>query len=108
VGAFRDLLWARAAELRIPTTQVCISSAVFTPDGGVDAAISDRPGPAAGDDLLGSGTRYQIKTGPFDPWHPAKVKKELFGNKAQKYENLGSEVQRAIREGRRFVLACFG
>lgn len=109
VHAFRDLLWSRAGELKIATTRVSISSAIYTPDGGVDASVRDGPGLGPeGDDLLSGGTRFQIKTGLFEPWQPAKVKQELFGKKPEAFENLGPAVQQTLREGRRFVLVCFG
>ena len=109
VEAFRDLLWARAGERGIPVTRVSISSDVFTPDGGVDASILDGGGAKLQDDeLLSSGKRFQIKTGDFQPWKPATIKRELFGTKAQKFENLGGAVQRTLREGKEFVLVCFG
>jgi transcriptional regulator with XRE-family HTH domain len=110
VAAFRDLLWARATELGVPTTRVSISCDVFTPDGGVDASVLDSEGPPIdGDALLTSGTRYQIKTGDFKPWQRAALHKELFGrNKPVKFQNLGTAIQRTLREKKRLVLACFG
>jgi transcriptional regulator with XRE-family HTH domain len=110
VDAFRYLLWARAAELGVPTTRVSISSDVFTADGGVDASILEGEGPAIdGDDLFSGEPRYQIKTGNFQPWQPRMVKKELFGaKKAAKFQNLGAAIQRALRENRRLVFVCFG
>lgn len=110
VEAFRNLLWARAAELGVPTTRVSISSELFTTDGGVDASVLEGEGPAiAGDELLTAGTRYQIKTGDFQPWQRAKVYQELFGsNKAAAFQNLGPAVQRTLRENKRLVFVCFG
>jgi transcriptional regulator with XRE-family HTH domain len=110
VAAFRNLLWARAAELGVPITRVSISSDVFTADGGVDASILDGERPAIdGDELLTSGTRYQIKTGRFQPWQQAKVREELFGKKKfAKFQNLGAAIQRTLRERRRLVFVCFG
>lgn len=109
VEAFRDLLWARATERRIPTTQICITSEVYRPDGGVDAAISDLDGrPIEADELLTRGTRFQIKTGDFAPWREAQIKKELFGKKARDFSNLGSAIQRTLQEGARLVFVCTG
>lgn len=109
VEAFRDLLWARAGERGIPVTRVSISADITTPDGGVDASILDGAGPKLQDDeLLSSGRRFQIKTGDFQPWQPAKIRKELFGTKTQKFENLGEAIQRTLREGKEFILVCFG
>ncbi|WP_442482007.1 hypothetical protein [Aeoliella sp. SH292] len=109
VEAFRDLLWSRAAMRGIPNTLVRISSNVTEADGGVDASIR-----ASGnlefdrDDLLTSGTRFQIKTGEATPWQKSYIKTELFGTKDIGFENLGSEVQKALREKSRYVLVCFG
>jgi len=110
VTAFRDLLWSRATAHRIPTTRVRISSDVYTADGGVDASILHGNGEQFDEDeLLTSGTRYQIKTGDFAPWQKAQVHKELFGNrKEQVFANLGSEIQQTLRDGKRFVLVTFG
>lgn len=109
VEAFRDLLWARATERGIPVTRVSISSDVFTSDGGVDASILDSEGPTLQDDeLLSNGRRFQIKTGDFQPWRPAIIKRELFGTKVQKFDNLGEATKRTLREGKEFVMVCFG
>jgi hypothetical protein len=110
VEAFRDLLWARSAELCVPVTRVSISSDVFTADGGVDASILDGEGPSAdGDELLTGGTRYQVKTGDFQPWQPNKVKEELFGSrKAAKFQHLWAAIQQALRANKRLVFVCFG
>jgi hypothetical protein len=109
VEAFRDLLWAKAGERGIPVTRVSISADVSTADGGVDASILEGGGVRFQDDeLLSSGRRFQIKTGDFEPWQQGAIKRELFGSKPKKYENLGAAVQRTLREGREFVLVCFG
>jgi len=109
VEAFRDLLWARATELRLPTTRVSISLDVNTPDGGIDASIHDDPGrPFDGDDLFASGVRYQIKTGEFKIWQASVLKKELFGREVIKFENLGSGVQEALVAKKPIVFVCFG
>ena len=109
VEAFRDLLWARAGERGIPAIRVSISADVSTPDGGVDASIlEDGGGQFQDDELLSSGRRFQIKTGDFQPWQPATIKRELFGTKAKQFENLGAAIQRTLREGREFVIVCFG
>ncbi|HEY1602614.1 MAG TPA: helix-turn-helix transcriptional regulator [Pirellulales bacterium] len=109
VKAFRELLFARAASRGIPTTAVNISEDISTPDGGVDASVSDKFGAkAVGDDLLETGTRFQIKTGAFSPSQPKRLEADLFGKKPIKFANLGSGVQDALRRGRRFVYVCFG
>jgi hypothetical protein len=109
VEAFRDLLWARAGERGIPVTRVSISADVSTPDGGVDASILEGAGAKFQDDeLFSSGRRFQIKTGDFQPWQPGTIKRELFGTKAKKFNNLGPAIQRTLREGNELVLVCFG
>jgi hypothetical protein len=108
VQAFRDLLWAQATQLGVPTTRVSISSEVYTADGGVDASILERPwSEIEGDQLLTSGTRYQIKTGDFQPWQQTTVDKELFG-KTKGKKNLGAAIERTLREKKRLVFVCFG
>jgi hypothetical protein len=75
----------------------------------VDASIlEDGGGKFQDDELLSSGRRFQIKTGDFQPWQPATIKRELFGTKPKKIENLGAAIQRTLREGKEFVLVCFG
>lgn len=109
VKAFRDLLWARAAERALPTTQISISADIHTADGGVDALIVQDSGFALyDDDLLASGSRYQIKTGQFTAWQRSTIKDELFGKKPVRFENLGAAVQETLRDSGRFVLVCFG
>src|SRR5258707_237847 len=84
-------------------------SEVFKGDGGVDASILEGKGPSlASDELLTSGTRFQIKTGAFDPWRPSTIKSELFGKTGQRFQDLGSCVQQILRDGKRFVYVCFG
>jgi hypothetical protein len=109
VEAFRDLLWARATERGIPTTRISISSSVHTPDGGVDGSILDGSGPPIEDDeLLTSGTRFQIKTGKFAPWQLSSINNELFGKNGSGFENLGLGIQETLLSGKRFVLVCTG
>ncbi|WP_298869382.1 hypothetical protein [uncultured Gimesia sp.] len=109
VNALRNLLWARAAARGMPTTRVSITSDVYTADGGVDASILDGEEPLNEDELLTAGTRFQIKTGDFAPWRKSEVQRELFGQGEQPaFENLGSEIQQTLQEGKRFVLVSFG
>lgn len=109
VEAFRDLLWARALARGVPTTLINISSEIFHSDGGVDASISDSTHPGIlNDDLLAIGSKFQIKTGDFAPWHESQIKKELFGKRSPSFESLGSGIQEMLREGKRYVLVCFG
>lgn len=109
VEAFRDLLWARAAERDLSVTRVSISADVSTADGGVDASIlEDGQSTLKEDELLSRGRRFQIKTGTFEPWKAEKIKRELFGKKSKQFENLGSAIQRTLREDKELVFVCFG
>ena len=109
VRAFRDLLWARATSRGFPTTRVSISENVYAADGGVDASILDGTGNDVYDDLLTTGTRYQIKTGDFAPWQKSQINTELFGkSNTPEFANLGSAIQEALRNGNRLVFVCFG
>jgi len=109
VAAFRSILWARALARGIPTTRVSISSAVYTADGGADASILGGAEPIDEDELLTEGTRFQIKTGDFAPWQKRQAQTELFGQgKQPAFENLGSEIQQTLRDGKRFVVVSFG
>jgi len=108
VIAFRNLLWARAIERTIPTTRISISERVNVADGGVDASILSGP-TIESDELLTTGTRFQIKTGDFAPWQKSQVDTELFGRgKKPVFKNLGSELQDMLKAGDRFVLVSFG
>lgn len=109
IEAFRALLLARTASRGLRITAVNISSKPDTADGGVDASVSAFEHAAAQqDELLGCGTRFQIKTGAFAPWQQNRIKSELFGKKSIRFENLGTSVQNALKSGYRFVLVCFG
>ena len=101
VEAFRDLLWARAGEQGIPVTAVSIPGDVSHLTVGWMLPSLRAEGPKFQDDeLLSSGRRFQIKTGDFKPWQPATIKRELFGAKPKKFENLGEAIQRTLREAK--------
>lgn len=108
IEAFRSLLWARATDLRLPTTDVTITAAAYEADGGIDASIRDGAPRRDPDGLLDPGTRFQIKTGHFTPWRSSTIERELFGKKPAAFENLGPGVQQCLATGHRFVLVCFG
>lgn len=107
VEAFRDLLWARALERGIATTEISIWSDVDTADGGIDAAVLSET-PPRDDDLLRAGTGFQIKTGDFKPWRPSVVRKELYKTKRPGRSSLGVAVRRTLDEDGRIVVCCFG
>lgn len=101
-----ELLWAEARRLRLPNTAVSISSRLTTPDGGVDAQVS---GDVSDDGLLTTGeTAFQVKTGAFQPWQPAVIRRELFGTAAPSQAALGEAVRRCMDAGGRYVLVCTG
>jgi hypothetical protein len=109
VEAIRDLLWAKAAERQVLSTQISCTSEVTVADGGVDLAVLDGASHSVeGDDVIGFQTRFQIKTGDFSPWRTSVLKKELFGSKPAALQNLGREIRHALDGGRRLVFVCFG
>lgn len=104
VELFGELLHANARQLKIP-----ISKITFTwetrPDGGIDATIEE--GFVEGDLIIDQNAFYQIKSGDtFSPWQPAVIKDELLGTKEEKFENLGSEVQRCFLKNGTYVMVC--
>lgn len=107
VRLVRALLWAEAWRLKIPRHNVVISEAITTPDGGIDASVrSDGPH----DSILIPGLAYyQVKTGEsFKPWQPAKIREELFGDKAPGLDALGNEVKRCLEQGAMYCLIALG
>jgi hypothetical protein len=108
VEAFRGLLWARATQLGLPKTRISISSNINEADGGIDASILEGGSFDTDDELLTSGTRFQIKTGDARPWQSSYIRKELFSGLEPSLENLGGAVQETLRSNNRYVLVCFG
>jgi hypothetical protein len=108
VELFRELLWAEARRIGLPTNRVTITSQIYVPDGGVDASIqSESPLPASGLIKVGI-TSFQIKAGTsFEPWQDSQIKKELFGDKTPDKNNLGSGVKHSLDNNGTYILACF-
>ena len=105
--AFRDLLWAEAYRIGVPTTKIHITENITVADGGIDAAIESLP--IKTDSILLKGNSYfQIKSGRVSPWQRSWVKNELFKGKDISEENLGGEVLRCLNSNGRYVLVCFG
>ncbi len=109
VAFFRDLIWAEAKRIGIPLCNINISVEINTPDQGVDASVSEAaPNDKSG--LIRAGhNSYQIKTGStFTPWQASQIKRELFGRKQAKRENLGERVRACLDANGIYVLVCFG
>jgi hypothetical protein len=68
VALFRDLLWAEARTIGLPTSNVRVSELINVPDGGIYAMVEG--GLPEGADLIREGrTGYQIKaSSAFRPW----------------------------------------
>lgn len=109
VDFFRKLLWAEARRLGIELSKINVSSWVNVPDGGVDASV-DGIQINAGIGIIKQGkTCYQIKSGVgFKPWQKSVIKKELFGSKTPKRENLGESIQDCLDVDGAYVLVCTG
>jgi hypothetical protein len=88
VDFFRDLLWAEARRIGLPTSRVRVSSRIYVADGDVDAAVEGDL-PESTDILKNGRTSYQIKASDeFRPWQRSVIKEELFGrNKEPAREN---------------------
>ncbi|MFG0332297.1 MAG: hypothetical protein ACF8TS_02950, partial [Maioricimonas sp. JB049] len=109
VELIRDLLWAEAFRIGLPTTRVSITTNVNIADGGVDVAVLVPPddGPASG--LLEASTAFQVKAGSSSrPWQPSWVRTELFGHAGVGGEHLGNAVRDCLQDGYRYVLVCTG
>jgi hypothetical protein len=107
VDLIRELLWAEARRVGLPTAQVNVSAAVNMPDGGVDASVSAAPPDLASSMLKPGRSSHQIKaSGAFEPWNEAHLKKELFGKYPPGRDNLGESVRRCLDENGTYVLVC--
>jgi hypothetical protein len=108
VDFFRELLWAEAMRIGIGTGKIHVSSWISVPDGGIDALIDENITSAQSNIIKPGRTGYQIKTGvTFKPWEDAQIKKELFGSKDPRKENLGSSVKDCLDNDGTYVLVCF-
>lgn len=101
------LLWAEAMRLGIPVSKIHISSQVDSPDGGVDAIVSDHT--ASGDLIRVGRMAYQIKSGEsFRPNEEAVIRKELFGKKKTAKANLKRRIRDCLDDGGTYGLVCTG
>ena len=107
VAFFRELLWAEAGKIGIPTSKIHVSIWVDVPDGGIDALVENSL--QIPSDLVKEGqTGYQIKAGAsFKPWQGAQIRRELFGTKAPSKGTLGSSIRNCLDNNGTYVLVCF-
>lgn len=80
VDALRKLLWATAFRLGIPISLIEVPSNITSPDGGIDARVSEVVIVDSSELIPVGLSTYQIKTGTFRTGSDADAKK-LFCNK---------------------------
>jgi hypothetical protein len=108
VDFFRELLWAEARTISLPSSNVRVSELINVSDGGIDATVECTLRESA--DLIKQGrTGYQIKaSSAFRPWQQSAIKNELFGErKDPTRENLASGVRDCLDESGTYILVCF-
>lgn len=104
VDFFRELLWAEARTIGLPSSSVRVSKLINVSDGGIDATVEGTLHESV--DLIKQGrTGYQIKTSSaFRPWQQSAIKNELFGERLDPTrENLASGVRDCLDEGGTYV-----
>lgn len=109
VELLRDLLWADARRVGIPTTSINVSAWVDVPDGGIDASISADPAEFKGSALTSGRLGFQVKAGTaFQPWQESPLRVELFRDKTPNKTNLGASVRACLDDNGTYVLVCTG
>jgi len=109
VELLRDILWADARRVGIPTTTINVSAWIDVPDGGVDARVTAEPASMKGSVLKSRRLGFQVKAGSgFQPWQESDLRAELFGDQPVKKANLGASVRACLDEGGTYVLVCTG
>ncbi len=109
VELLRDILWADARMVGIPTTSINVSAWVDVPDGGVDASVTAEPASLKGSVIKSHRLGFQVKAGSgFQPWQESHIRAELFGDQPLKKTNLGASVRACLDEGGTYVLVCTG
>lgn len=109
ISLFTSLLWCSTRRLKIPTQSITISGNVNVPDGGIDAHIAPNATQDINEVLVRGNSFYQLKAGmSATPWQKAWLKKELFGDRLPKRENLGEAVRYCLSRKGRYILVCFG
>ncbi len=108
VALFRELLWAEARTIGLPTSNVRVSELIDVADGGIDAAV-EGAFPESTDLIQEGRTGYQIKaSSDFKPWQKSKIKEELFGRRKEpSRENLGTGIRNCLDEDGIYILVCF-
>jgi hypothetical protein len=105
----RDILWADARGLGLPTTSINVSTWVDVPDGGIDASVNAEPESLRGLVIKSHRLGFQVKTGTsFQPWQESYIRAELFGGQPPKKTNLGASVRACLDEAGTYVLVCTG
>ena len=106
---FNILLHLDARNLKIPNTDITISSNENVADGGIDAMVMNDHN-LRGDLIKNTKMYYQLKSGKFSPWQKSVIQKELFGdnkkNAKVKIENLGSQIKNCVNNNGMYVLVC--
>lgn len=107
VALFRELLWAEARTMGLPSSNVRVSELINVSDGGIDATVEGGLPESVG--LIKEGrTGYQVKASSvFKPWQRSVIKTELFGDKEPTRENLGSGIRHCLDEHGTYILVCF-
>src|SRR5882724_3979972 len=109
VELLRDILWADARGLGLPTTSINVSAWVDVPDGGIDASVNAEPASLRGSVIKSQRLGFQVKAGTgFQPWQESQIRAELFGSQPSKKTNLGASVRACLDEGGTYVLVCTG
>jgi len=107
VRLFRELLWAEARTIGLPTSNVRVSELIDVADGGIDAVVEGTL-PESTDLIQEGRTGYQIKAGSaFKPWQKSMINEELFGRRrGPSRENLSSSIRDCLDEDGTYILVC--
>lgn len=107
VELMHNLLCCEAIRQDVPLSKIHITKKIAVPDGGIDAEVEI--GLPKKEDFIKKGlTAYQIKTGTsFKPQTKSLIKKELFGTKSVKKDNLGKAVKNCLDRKGTYILVCF-
>ena len=104
VDFFRELLWAEASAIGIGKDLITVPGVITARDGGVDAEVQ-AVAVTGGQGLIKRGlTRYQIKTGRFQPSRPSDLRSLFFGTSGELHPRVASCFER----GGTFVAVLFG
>ncbi|MHA1279981.1 MAG: hypothetical protein ACTSQ8_22535 [Candidatus Helarchaeota archaeon] len=104
VDFFRELLWAEATSLGIGKVKIDVPSAIYIPDGGIDAEVRDAEVPIGQGIIKQGNTHYQIKTGDFRISENKYIDGILFKNGHQ----LKKRVKTCLDNSGNLVVVLFG